>query len=306
MNIYYFPFELDSNSYVSRNKEILSRIATVNRLPSPQELSNIFKMFLDIDKSVVILNWYEDRACSKGLLKFIVYVFYLIFIFLKFKKILWIKHNFKPHNKSNVFMHKFIVRLLDCFSDVKLTHRPIIGYQYLPHVNYCEKSVILKDDNRTIDNLIFGQIKRYKGIVELLSEWPDNKEIYIIGQCNDERLNQEILEIIESRNLKVDYINKFIDDNELKEILLNTRNVIIPHLDDSMIVSGVFYHSASFGANVSVRCGDFYSYLSRNFSFVNKIDDYEVEYIKPSAVVRELIELTSNDVVLNYYKYYIT
>ncbi len=83
-------------------------------------------------------------------------------------------------------------------------------------------------------------------------------------------------------------------------------NVIIPHADQSMIVSGAFYHAVGFGANVLIRNGDFFrDYLSR-FDFVTPFDNTNLpvvisnkQYIDAEIVLKEVKSEYSNEVILD-------
>jgi hypothetical protein len=205
-----------------------------------------------------------------------------------FKKIVWIRHNFRPHNHDNLKRYKFMCFFLNKISNLKITHRPIIGYGYLPHPTYPNHTPLTSNAKREIDYLYFGAIKRYKGIPNLLLNWPKDKKLFIRGACEDNFLDEEILSIVKKRNLVVDYKNVFLTKSELDTLLLKTKVVVLPHLDNSMIVSGAFYHAASFGANIMLRNSDFYKYLTEKFSFVHNLDDFSGKIIKPSEVVREL------------------
>jgi hypothetical protein len=49
--------------------------------------------------------------------------------------------------------------------------------------------------------------------------------------------------------------------------------VVLPHIDNSMIVSGAFYHASTYGCNVIVRdsATAFSKYLTNTFTYVGKV-----------------------------------
>lgn len=296
MNVYYSPFSSTENKYLQHFIEILQKKYNVVKLAA---IENTIALIISPEKKdVVVLNWYEDHASSTNIFKFTLYCCHLIILRIIFSKMIWVRHNFKPHRHTNIKRYKFMCFLLGLFCNSKVTHRPYKDYSYIPHPPYRHSEHLNKLDDRDIDNLVFGQIKKYKGIEELLKKWPKNEKLMIVGACNDETLDKNIKTIIQVRKLKVDYINEFISERKLNNLILRSKKVILPHLDETMIVSGAFYHAASFGANIASSPGGFYDYLSSFFNFIFLIDDHSNAYKSPAKVFDNFKQEVSDEIIL--------
>jgi hypothetical protein len=288
MSVFLFPFESLDNNYLENIKSIINSKSNVEKFPSYQKFWTLFSLK---EKDVLVLSWVEDGASQYRLLFWCIH---LLVARLLFKKIVWIRHNFRPHRHNNLKKYKFMCFFLDKICHLKMTHRPIKGYGYLPHPTYVNDTNLALNAARDIDYLYFGIIKRYKGITDLLLTWPKEKKLAIRGLCEDKLLNEEILSIVKERDLDVDYINGFLTNTELDTLLSKTKVVVLPHLDNRMIVSGSFYHAASFGANVMLRDGDFFNYLVQKFPFVSTLGDFSREMTAPLEIVK-MLEIECGD-----------
>lgn len=298
MSVYYYPFEMPSNKYVNNMKKIISNMHAVKEFPSPRFF---YKIIFKKDRDVLFLNWVEDFSLRNNIFYFVFWLFYMLLARILFKKIIWVKHNFVPHDKSKFFQFKFMCWILNTICDVKICHKPMPGYTYLPHPKYDSNNDFLKKE-RDIEYLFFGVIKPYKGLVSLLKSWSVGTSLHIRGSCNDEVLEHEIRHIILTRRLNVNFINKYITDEELDDLLYRAKFVLIPHMDEKMIVSGTFYHAASCGANIVVTNSSFGDYLKENFKFVSGLISCNRQYIEPSSVISELNDKCSDNVILDILK----
>lgn len=268
MNIIITPFNVINNKYIQIHKELFEEmgydvVKITNAVPWNRS-DNIF-----------ICNWLEDYLKGSGFslfknsLKFMLFCLYARIIA---KKFICVRHNLKPHlNFKNEVIYKYGVRFLEIISDRVVYHgRYCINrsYQYIPHPLY-EQKQLATDSFRDIEFAFYGAISKYKGIIELLSEWPEEKKLKIRGACNDKELINEISAIIKYRKLEkvVDIQYGFIQDEELNLLMQRTKYIILPHEDNSMIVSGAFYHGISYGANIIARAGKFSISMSELFDF---------------------------------------
>jgi hypothetical protein len=296
MTVFFYPFKATTNAYINNIKRAFSVEGMAQEFPSPK---NIFTLFKLDNRDLLVLNWVEDNVSGNGFFYNFIWIIHLIFARMLFKRIVWIRHNIRPHNHNNLIKYKLMCWVLKNISDKRLTHRPIAGYQYIPHPIYDNHKGIVSNINRDIDYLYFGVIKRYKGLTSLLKTWPVDYKLYIRGRCEDSSLNEEIIDIINQRGLMVDYVNCYVNDVELDNLLSKTKVVILPHLDNRMIVSGAFYHAASFGTNVILRDGEFYRYLKKRFSFVNKIECLDTNLVEADEVYRSLLFECSDESIKN-------
>jgi beta-1,4-mannosyltransferase len=298
VSIYYYPFEMPSNKYVHNMRSILSQIQIVKDFPSPKLF---YKLFFEKDKDILFLNWVEDFSLRKNIFYYIIWVFYMFLARILFKKIVWVKHNIVPHDSSKSLRFKFMCWVLNKISDVKIAHKPMQDYIFLPHPKY-ESNYDLLNKKRDIEYLFFGAIKPYKNLVTLLNTWPQETSLCIRGYCNNETLEHEIRDLILTRRLNVSFVNKYITDEELELLLYRTKFVLIPHMDEKMIVSGTFYHAASLGANIVVLNSSFGNFLKDNFKFVSNLNESERQYFEPSLVISDLDNKCSDKVILDVLK----
>ena len=299
MRIYYLPGE-SVNSYIFNIKGILSVNHKVESMPEVNDFKTFLSQMKIYKESIIILNWFEDKTSLRGNFFKIIYRFlYILIIKIIFRKVIWVRHNFKPHDKHNPYVYRFFCFFLYYISDEKVTHRDILGYKYIPHPLYININKF-PIESRKIDYLYFGVISRYKGLVKLLSFWPVNKKLVIRGSCKEQALYEELISIILKRQLDVDIENVFLSENDLGIMISNTKFVILPHDDKSMIVSGVFYHAATFGANVLMFKSEFYDFCENKFSFVSELnEEIDAKYIEPSIVINEVLRECSNHIVLS-------
>ena len=254
MNFYISPLENSSNEYIRILSGIITNIDSV-KVKGISSLS--LSHFMEREQNCAVLNWYEDSVFDrkKGLFSWsllLVLFFKLIYIKIICKKIIYIKHNYKPHCSSNgSIIFSLSKYFMGCAASIKVAHVDNIdGFEFVTHPLYlCDKKVLGNIDSehgRDVEYFIFGAVSRYKKLNDLLKAWPVGYKLIIWGRSNDIELEKEILDIINNRNLSVSWRNEFIEFEELNSKLLTCKNVIVNNDDDTMIVSGVFYHAISF------------------------------------------------------------
>jgi beta-1,4-mannosyltransferase len=294
--LYVFPPSLKSNQYLHINIDILKKGYNVQPL-SLYSFGAYCLKFGKTKQSFATLNWFEDNG-SKSFWHFVFYVFSLFLIKLLFGKIIWVRHNFKPHS-GNLKYYKILTYILNLFSDKKVTHRELFGYELLAHPLY-PVDICVNDYKRDVEYLCFGKISQYKGIVELLTLWDKSKKLSIVGKCEDKDLESQIHSTILKYRLDVDFVNKFIPDDELNLLLTRTKYVVLPHLKQTMIVSGSFYHSISYGANIVFSDQNSYDFAKKYVDCVCLLGDLEShEAILPYDVVGQAKNSFGNEVVYN-------
>jgi hypothetical protein len=272
--IYVYPEESDSNLYLTGCRSIIEMNGSIVR-DLPTSLFKLLKI-LRLQKDVVIINWFEDRMgyTSNQFSAFVKSLVLLILIRIIFRRVIWVRHNLKPHNKYSKILLKWLMFWLAKLSDCQVTHRPVndLKSHYIPHPLY----PVNKGDSqllRDIPYLYFGMIKKYKGLDDLLMQWPVSLPLMMLGRCEDHELTSLLTGIIQERSLDVVWRNEFIDYDELSSIIGRTQTVVLPHTDNSMIVSGAFYHAISLGTNILIRDGAFYQDYLKRFNFVTSFNN---------------------------------
>ena len=73
---------------------------------------------------IIHLNWYENLSPNslKLYLGFIIKLFYLYFLFVTKKRVVYTLHNKLPHDKSNLALSKYLMDFVLRISDVIILH----------------------------------------------------------------------------------------------------------------------------------------------------------------------------------------
>jgi len=202
--------------------------------------------------------------------------------------------------RLKIIFHKIQLLLFSIFFKKILVHSEKIKEELplhinrkkifiLPHVNYnhlAKNTVNNKKINNKFTILFFGRILKYKGLQYLIEAFKkldeDKYELIIAGEGL-------IDFFIAQKNIKI--INKFIEDEEIPSLFINSDIVVLPY--ESASQSGVIYLSLAFNKPVIVSdVGSFAEVIKNN---VNGI-------IIKSKSVFELLEaikcISNND----YYK----
>lgn len=240
----------------------------------------------------VILNWYEDQPYRQNtsLLKRVgMYVTYILFILIAplfSSKIIWVRHNLKPHNViRKPLSYEFLLWCISISATevVTLEESTSIKGSVVPHPLYCSDSQLnkiighLKNNKRLYDFVFFGAIKPYKRLNELLASWPSGIQLKIVGMCSSHKYERALRNIIKERSLDVFWDNEYLSSDSLNDIISNARYVILSHDDGAMVSSGTFYHAISYGANIVTMPSVFGISKSIRHSFVSQIDFSNME-----------------------------
>lgn len=272
-----YPFDSEKNRYLEINKGIWEELGF--DIVSRNDLN--LRLFFDRNNTITVVNWLEDSIVSRGkgavkTNRFIKKIILLVFFRILSKKLIWVRHNYKPHNlkkENSIFSFSLFCKIFSFLSDEKITHSYFgEGWRVIDHPLY----PVLNDSRlkESRDFFIFGLVKGYKGIDVLLRYWPKDISLTIAGLCIDSKLEERIKDIIIERELDVVWNNKFIEEDELEIYLKSSKVVVLPHNDKSMIVSGAFYHAASNGCSILMKQTPFFDYIK---SWFNNAESFEYE-----------------------------
>lgn len=176
--------------------------------------------------------------------------FFMLFTKIIGFKLVWTVHNVLPHQKrfyNDLLMRKFLSKM----SNLKIVHSESVikdlqklqisteHTKVIPLGNYIDiyENNINKSDARKklgiIDNelvfLLFGQIERYKGTVELIETFKKmtlpGATLLIVGNCRDSTLKKEIVSATTGlENVRVNL--EFIPNNEI-QTYLNACDIVV-------------------------------------------------------------------------------
>lgn len=267
------------NEFLDLNKKALRKLGYDVK---PTDLTFIKYLLIHPKKAIVILNWVEDRVYGRSYKTTVQYFFKMILlvVFSKIcaKKVIWIKHNFRPHNsKGSTKRFDFLCKLYSQLNIPPISLESYFSSPSLIHPLYKSNNELIEgvkatEQESTIDVLFFGGIKPYKNLDKVLLDWPSSIPLKIAGKCSDSTYTEMLEKIIEERSLNVDWDNRFLSSDELNEMLRASKFVLLPHSDNTMISSGSFYHAIGEGCNVLVNASLFGKVKSEQHSFVHLVD----------------------------------
>ncbi|MBU3020867.1 hypothetical protein [Aestuariibacter sp. A3R04] len=322
--LFLYPFE-HSNGVIARLKETFEDLGY--ELYPFKGLFRPAHMF-SRSENWLVLNWYEDQPFRKGEgvvrrgVFLIAFVLTLLSLRLFSNKVVWVRHNYKPHNISaKSHFYRFVIWLLQTVADriVTLEMTSNIDSSVVKHPLYfrdrdIKQSLnITSDTQRDTDFLYFGSIKPYKRLDKLLSVWPVDKALRVLGFCADKQYAMLLYQLIERRGLQVDWNNEFVQDETLEQAVSDTRFVIMAHDDNAMISSGTFYMAISMGANVLCFDSAFARMKAREFPFVKIIDAENLaeqlstlQYEHPSSVLNQAVERYGEEAIRESWRVVLT
>lgn len=277
------PFEGKKNKYIDLMKKAYE-LAEYKMVP-------IEKSHLFFSPPVFYsFNWVENAVIQKTKLhsytKF-VYMYLYIFWLSYRTNIIWTMHNKVPHDSSNNKLVNSLIKLLLKKSKLIWIHSSeslnVLEREYmyqssqlnskirlLPHPNYidCYGQVLPAQVSSDKLKLLFvGAIRPYKNIELLIKSIKDlqlpNLELTICGSATD-TYKEELMSSLDGLDsIKTDF--RFIDDNELPELLSRHHLLVTPYSKDDSLNSGSHYLAFSYKRTV----------LSTNISSLK--DMYEIK-----------------------------
>lgn len=142
--------------------------------------------------------------------------------------------------------------------------------------------------------LFFGRIEAYKGLGILLDAFemaalPVNSKLVIAGKGDIDKSRTKSDNVI--------FINRFIDDREVKYLYKNARCVVYPYI--SATQSGVLSVASYFGTPIIASDVDFFrEILGDDYEYIFKTGDAESLSLKISSIyntnISHLIEYSKN------------
>lgn len=230
--------------------------------PSNSGLFNVFRFIPFLN--VLFLNWAEDLPDKKG---GIIQSLFLL-VLLRLRKILgikvvWTLHNKISHSRKMIFLKKRLFLALLKRSDFIITHssegitftESIIPSSkerlfYFPHPVIPKK--IYNASLKEFDILVWGTIAPYKGIDRFLAYLEEKNllekyRILISGKI----LSSEFYGVIkkyERNNILIQ--NRFVSDDELRELIALSKAVLFTYSSNSVLSSGALIDSLSHRASV--------------------------------------------------------
>ena len=232
--------------------------------PSNTGIFDLVRYFRRAD--IIFLNWFENVPEKKFGIAQALFFFLLIPYFkISGKKIIWTLHNKLSHSRKHRFLKKRIFRGLMLYSDLIITHctegenfvkKYLPGKKkevlVFPHPVAEINKDFIKPGNKKFDILIWGTLAPYKGVDKFLrllkiKNLSDKFTIVIAGKVVDENYRTVLQAEITD---KVIHHDRFLEEDELKHLVSESRITLFPYANDSVLSSGALMDSLSWGGNI--------------------------------------------------------
>ncbi len=292
-HVFVSPFHNPANSYTRRQIADFEAMGLIVG-SMKQALSGVWGV--PRSAKVLVLNWFEDRLATarRPRIEMVRSLIVLALLKARIGHIIWVRHNHRPHaaGVSEALQQRFLAAI-GRLASIAVTHRAVAGMEAMavPHPLYGLEAGNRAATTRDIPFLVPGSVRANKGLVELLERWPADKPLYIAGQCKEADLTRRIETVIAARRLDVRWDNVFLDEADLDALMARSDFVLLTNADATMIVSGVFYHAASFGANLLIREGDYAAAMRAEHEFVQPLDPDRLEGLHPVPPARVIEQI---------------
>lgn len=268
---YISPFINTENKYIDLQKKLLNELGFK---VEPFSLKTIFSKKLRglfEPRNVVMVHWLETRLFKVdkgsaslslvGICQFLIYAFVLA---CSRARVVYVVHDHAVHDTAGInhALSAWAVKFLRRLADARIVHDPSFSLPYnavyVPHPLYWEFEAAPEAQSIPDRQLpsakaapktqpvhgILGALRPYKGIHQLLEFWPLNTPLLICGKSVGD-YGERLLGIIESKGLQntVDLRIKFLPDLEFARILGELDVVVLPHMSNTMLVSGAFFEA---------------------------------------------------------------
>ncbi|HAT4257869.1 glycosyltransferase [Clostridium perfringens] len=321
MKCCYIPFKVKYNKYVENIKKSIE-LNGIEVLDIKYVLRNI-SVF---NKTRIFnLNWFESIGKKNSkfyLLDYLSRKWFIIFIKIFNKKIIWTVHNKKPHDIQedkyvikimNLLAEKSDIILIHCDETKEILHNLDVDIKeiekkirYIPHPNYIgnyneSKISLRKNFNINKNELVFlflGQIRPYKNIekiIKIANENVDkNIKFIITGRVESEKYKNELLNMIKSNNIIIEF--KAIQDNEITQYIDLADILIFPYNIESVLNSGSIIMAFSYKKTViSPNIGTLKQFRCDNKYFTYEYkDDFEHEE-NLRNIINKVYKIHKND-----------
>ncbi|MCD8298086.1 MAG: hypothetical protein LUC88_10990 [Prevotella sp.] len=261
--LFYYPSARDvdyDNPYSVNYKNALTKYFLVlnnhlRRKPAKKVICLLQNAFF---ADIFIFNWIENICQGRlSAIKYRIVQLAFLIIKLRKRKIVWMFHNFHPHQGSDKYSEAIMSYMFGNASiiishskaateyarqrakcDVKYECHPVAP---IAHLENTTPSAIHPDI------LIWGTIAHYKGIVEFLSYSKvraSNLNIFIVGRCKYPDLENRIRSLC---NDNICYENRKVSFSELKALISNSKYVLFPYIGSCVSSSGALIDTIVLG-----------------------------------------------------------
>lgn len=287
---YFSPIANDTNRYVGLQQSLL-RACGFDVLPFNFRTLFSRKVLGLLSKdNAVVVHWLENRPFAwrdgqaritpKGLAEFMVYL--LVMVVARARVVVHV-HNHAVHDTSGWRQRLSVglIRLLQRVADVSVVHDPASAGAcravYLPHPLYGAPALggqkLAASGDRPLRCGLLGAVRPYKGIHELLEVWTADAPLLIRGRSTPD-YEARLRSVISRRSLQaVDFVSGYLSDDDFGRCLDEIDVLLLPHQQDSMLVSGAFFEGIGRVPAIVARRSAFTAWAASQLPGVHTFDD---------------------------------
>lgn len=219
----------------------------------------VASILFNLDAEVFIIHWVDLIPFKRfGRVQFLFFIFCISVLKFFGKKVVWVLHNKHAHNGKSkmvdwgmLLMARMATKVIAhseegvTFFDKKYFKFKGKCY-YIPHPVYSADLVSTKEVRW--DYIIWGTINRRKRLLEFLDyantqPFYVNKKILVCGYCRDYEYSCQISQCC---GLNIDFINKFLTDEEISYYIRQSRVILFTYNTESVLSSGALIYSLNF------------------------------------------------------------
>jgi beta-1,4-mannosyltransferase len=277
------PFTNTTNPYIGMQKQLLGALGfDVRPLSLRGLLSGGFLQLLD-RRNVLVFHWLELRLFKRrhggvvlSALGCFVFAFYILLIGLSRARVVYFVHDHVVHDSTGRVRRIALLAMafLRRLADFRVVHAPdfeaTYRADYLPHPLYWDvpgrPAAPPRDIQATPRFAMLGTIRPYKDLAAVLQAWPSAHSLRIAGRGDDEYV-QTLREIVAKRELGTDVMieARFLSDAEFDAYIASADVLILPHVADSMLVSGAFFEAIGRVPLLIARATPFMTWAAARF-----------------------------------------
>jgi glycosyltransferase involved in cell wall biosynthesis len=203
-------------------------------------------------------------------------VIYLLVMAVMRARLVYFVHDHAVHDLTG-WRRTFSVRLIELLrrmADIRVVHDPsysaTYNATYLPHPLYQDRDLSASRPMRAEGPIragILGAIRPYKRVEHIIDVWPAGPLLRIRGRC-DPSYEQLLHKHIQARgpDVRIELDVGFMSREEFEAELNQLDALLLPHADESALVSGAFFEAIGATPLVIARTTPFIKWASTQFS----------------------------------------
>jgi beta-1,4-mannosyltransferase len=303
VRVLFSPFTNTTNPYIDIVKRVLTQAGYDVEPLSARGLLRGGFMHLFSTKTVLVFHWLELRPFRrKGTrtllspLGCLVFAFYCLVICIGRAKVVYFVHDHAVHDTVGLIrrISMKLMAFVRGLADARVVHAPTFEgkyrARYLPHPLYWDvpgyeatprahhdgaASVAASVDSLPLFTML-GTIRPYKDLAAVLEVWPEECKLEIAGNGSADYV-KTLHDVMDRRALNdtVTIDARFLSDQEFEQRISRTDVLVLPHVADSMLVSGAFFEAIGRVPMLIARATPFMVWAAKKFDNVLLFDRIE-------------------------------